>query len=337
MRLFCLVLSTSLAAWAGIARDWTANPAVVEIDTTAAVFVVGDVHGDYDRLVKSLSAAKVIGNEPKKPEKVEWAADQSVVIFMGDLINKGNDSLKVIRLVRALSTAAVEKGGTVIALIGNHEAEFLANPSGDSSRDFASELRDADLDPFEVAACGGDFGAFLCNLPLAARVNDWFFVHAGNTGGRTLYDLKAGLQEALDRDGFASQQLAASDSLLESRLSSEPSQTPNWCEGAETFAQTLGRNTLALSVNHIVQGHEPGKVVFADGVERERGEMFQRDGLLFLVDTGMSSAIDESKGGVMRIRTRSGQKAVAICPGGEKTTLWSTEDRQAVGHAGRCK
>jgi hypothetical protein len=48
-------------AWAGAcpqataaARDWEKCPAIVEMDTPHAVYALGDVHGDYDRLVRLL-------------------------------------------------------------------------------------------------------------------------------------------------------------------------------------------------------------------------------------------------------------------------------------------
>jgi hypothetical protein len=35
----------------------------------------------------------------------------------------------------------------------------------------------------------GEFGEFLCSLAFAARVGDWFFSHAGDSGGRKIEDL----------------------------------------------------------------------------------------------------------------------------------------------------
>ena len=102
--------------------------------------------------------------------------------------------------------------------MGNHEAEFLANPHSSKSDEFARELRGAHLDPSDVASCHSEIGEFLCGLPMAAKVNDWFFCHAGNTSGRTLSRLRTDLESGVDHDGFATQQLIGGDSLLEARL-----------------------------------------------------------------------------------------------------------------------
>jgi hypothetical protein len=77
-------------------------------------------------------------------------------------------------------------------------------------------------------------------------------------------------------------------------------------------------------------------VAFADGVKRERGEMFQRFGLLFLIDTGMSEGVDDSGGAVLHITTPGGEKAVAICSDGSKTVLWDSATKQDIGRAQAC-
>jgi hypothetical protein len=57
--------------------------------------------------------------------------------------------------------------------------------------------------------------AFLCRLPFAARIGDWFFSHAGNTQGRSRVHLSADLESDADRHGFAAQQLIDPNSLLQ--------------------------------------------------------------------------------------------------------------------------
>ena len=65
------------------ARDWKKYPAVVEVRTSQDVFALGDVHGDYDRLVALLVAGKVIPKGPAQPDKVRWAAGRAVLVCTG--------------------------------------------------------------------------------------------------------------------------------------------------------------------------------------------------------------------------------------------------------------
>ena len=88
-----------------IARDWAKYPAIVQVDTGEDIFAIGDVHGDYDRLVKLLAAAKII-ERPANPDAVKWIAGNAVLVFTGDLIDKGPHSLKVVQLAASLRKAA---------------------------------------------------------------------------------------------------------------------------------------------------------------------------------------------------------------------------------------
>ncbi len=325
------------AAHASGERDWVANPAIVQVDGAIEIFAIGDVHGDSDRMIRLLQSSGIMQEgDIRAPEDVQWTAGTAVVVFLGDLIDKGKQSLKVISIVNALSVSAALQGGRVIELMGNHEAEFLADAKGSKTSDFYAELKNAGLDPKSVAKCEGDVGVFLCGMPLAARVNDWFFSHTGNTSGRDLPSLTKDLQSGIDKSGFGTSQLSDGDSILEARLSGV-SASNNWFYSKKGDTAVLSANVAALSVNHLVQGHEPGDVEFDDGLHRNGGEMFQRYGLLFLVDTGMSRAINYSRGAVLHIKTtEESVSAEALCPDGIKTMLWNDADRQNFGRSPRC-
>ncbi len=313
----------------GPGRDWKAHPAVVQIDARQDVYAVGDPHGDYDRLVTLLGAAGLIGKDPPAPARARWAGGKSVVVFMGDLIDKWDQGVSVLTLLRALEADAARAGGRVVVLAGNHEVEFLAT-AGKSrkSADFVKELAARGAAPADVAA-GTDklgLGKYLRSLPFAARVNDCFFAHAGNTHGRTLKQLEKDLREGVEAKGYAAPVLRAKDSLVEARLHPAP-----WWERpgepAEKSRARLAGWLKALGVAHLVIGHQPGKVRFADGKTRKAGEMLAYgDGLLFLTDTGMSRGVGYSTGAVLHLGRPVGGKttrAEAVFPTGPARQLWA--------------
>lgn len=320
-----LVLVFAAAQGGPIHRDWSRHPAVVQIDTAQDIFVVGDPHGDLERLTAVLTGAKIVDG------KGSWTASKAVTVFTGDLIDKGTNSLGVISMVRALQSAATQAGGQVIVTLGNHEAEFLATPEENKVAEFAGELKKAGINPTDVAACKGDLGDFLCSLPVAVRVNDWFLSHGGNTAGRSMNKLIEDLQSGIDKVGFATPQLIGDDSILEARLGDAP-----WFQhdGADP-KQTLANYASALGVAHIVQGHQPGHVLFSDQTKRKSGEMFQRYGLIFLEDTGMSQGVNDSRGAVLRIPAGGG-KAIAICFDGTATTIWDKNEKADLGKIKPC-
>lgn len=306
-----------------IARDWAKYPPIVQIDTSEDIFAIGDVHGDDDRLVKLLAAAKIIEHDTGG-----WIAGRATLIFTGDLIDKGPHSLKVLMLASSLQNAAASQGGRVVVLMGNHEAEFLADPTEKKVKDFAQDLRGAGLTPKEVAACRGDVGQFLCSLPFGARVDDWFFSHGGNTGGRTISQLNADLQNGVDKDGFGSSQLLDANSVLEARIGGEGPGGKSWFEiesPQRSAAQLLSSYVSALGVNHLVQGHQHQKIVFEDGQQRSAGQMFQWHGLLFLIDVGMSEGVGDGHGAVLHIQHHNGEEAFVIDADGTEGSLWKSQ------------
>ncbi|HEY1495684.1 MAG TPA: metallophosphoesterase [Candidatus Solibacter sp.] len=305
------------------------DPAVVQIDTAEDVFAVGDVHGDCDRLLKLLSAAGLVEGSPASP-KVHWAGGKRVLLFTGDLVDKGPKGPAVLALLQQLRTEAEQSGGQVVVLTGNHEIDFLRSPLSDKAKEIASQFKAAGLNPEAVAACQGEPGAFLCSLPFAARVNDWFFSHAGNSGGRTLKQLIADLQAGFDRDGYSTAQLTGANSLVQARLGEQGPGGKSWFEdGTKTVLQDY---TAALGVAHVVQGHQHAVLRFPDGKHRRIGEIYQWRGLLFLIDVGMSQDIDESRGAVLRIRP---SEASAICPDGRVRKLWDAA-RPDASKGARC-
>jgi len=323
-------------------RDWTKHPAVVQVDTTENIFAVGDAHADPDRLMGVLVAAKIIEGVPTNLSQVKWAAGKSVLVVTGDMIDKWHYSLGVIELLRALQASAAAQGGQVIITMGNHEAEFLADPHGKKTEDFGDDLMAAGLKRDDVAACEGDLGKFLCELPVAARVNDWFFSHGGNTNNQTIQGLSAAIESGFAKDGFATKELVGDNSILEARLNDKgPNNLPWFDNGSlETDPQKLlAQYAQALGVRHIVQGHQPGEVKFPDGRKRNQDDIFQRYGILFLIDSGMSQGVDgsTSSGGALRIKGGETQKASVICANGEEQTLWDSETNPEINaqHCGK--
>ncbi len=302
-------------------RDWSKNPSIVNIDTNQDIFAMGDVHGDYDTMVKLLKGAKIIKDIPDKPANVQWNAGKATFVCTGDMIDKWTKSLDVLTLLSSLKENAAASGGQVIITMGNHEAEFLADPNNSKATFFISELNAAGISPVDVANGKNTTGQFLRSLPFAARVGKWFFAHAANTAGKTLNQLNSDLQNGVTKDGFSSSILIDPDSLLEARLSPSP-----WWERAGTPEATLKSYTSNLGVEHLVMGHQPGSVQFSDGTTRSKGSPFQKFGLIFMIDVGMSQGVDSNPGVILHINSNS-TKVTTIYSDGKETILWNQSSK----------
>jgi hypothetical protein len=320
------ILPRSIAQDKVAGRDWKKYPAIVEVDTPEDVYGLGDVHGDYERLLTVLVAAKLIPADPGPPDKVQWQAGKAVLVCTGDFIDKYDQSLRVIALLRALQPAAEKAGGRLIITLGNHEAEFLANPRIKKAAEFAKELEAKQVRPEDVAdgTDAAGIGQWLRSLPVAARVNDWFFVHAGNTHNRTLPQLRQDLQSGLDKHGYKAAVLQDLDSLILARMNPRPW----WEKEGDSAAQSkdrLAKCVHALGVKHLVIGHAPSQFTFADKTTRQAGDLAQHfDGLIFFIDVGMSRAVAYSTGAMLHLHHENGTvRASRILASGKSQGIWT--------------
>ncbi|HWE02683.1 MAG TPA: metallophosphoesterase [Tepidisphaeraceae bacterium] len=324
-------------------RDWKQYPAIADFPEPAMLYALGDVHGDCDRMVELLAAARLISGVPLKPDRIQWAGGSADLVLIGDMIDKYTQSVLVLETLRALEPQVTKAGGHLVLCVGNHEAEFLAS-GGDSkkSAEFGQELKAIGMSGEDVAARpdAGGLGAWLRNRPVGARIGDWFFCHAGNTGGKTLPQLEAELETDLADKGYATPFLMDPNSMLEARMHPRPWWTgtsdPSLHESKKHLATTavnsrrvpvpptLKSDVTALGARHLVIAHQPGKIKFEKGAERKEGEMFERyGGLFFMIDTGMSRGVAGGRGALLQIHTTAAHVVAAAVYGDGKTViLW---------------
>jgi serine/threonine protein phosphatase 1 len=159
----------------------------------AEVFVVGDIHGRSDLLAALIDEA---AREPK-------LRDKRAIVFLGDLIDRGSDSLGAITV--ASGAKARVGADESIALMGNHEAmmrlaldpetpwedaidafdTWIANGGDRTVAEFLKTdepPNDLDLDEMLAearAALPPRVCAWLSSLKPSWRVGQVLFVHAG--------------------------------------------------------------------------------------------------------------------------------------------------------------
>ena len=293
-------------------RDWNRFPAIVERNTSVEVIALGDVHGGYERLVNLLAIAGLIKPDAQASPGYSWAGGNRLLVSVGDLIDKGDKSIEVLDLMMKLESQAAAAGGEVIVTLGNHEVEFLANPNNKKAREFVAELRSKGIEPDTLPQDEKPYGDWLMNRPLAARVNGWFFSHAGNTSGKTIAELAEAFRHDVSLGDWGSNFLIGDNSLLEAE---------RWWKGEGRPAKLLDDYLRALNVTHIVFGHDPGAF-------HDKGQIGQeKDGRIFLIDVGMSPAIDYSKGALLLIDTAGGSVvATTLDSDGTKKEIWRTQN-----------
>ncbi|MDB5763978.1 MAG: symmetrical bis(5-nucleosyl)-tetraphosphatase [Herminiimonas sp.] len=117
-------------------------------------YAIGDVQGCHSRLMALF-------------EKIDVSSPETKIIFTGDLVNRGPQSLATLRQIRAL-------GDTANMVLGNHDLHLLAAAHG-IRKTHASDTLDDILD----APDRDELLDWLRRQPLAHFENGHLLVHAG--------------------------------------------------------------------------------------------------------------------------------------------------------------
>ena len=190
------------------------------------VVAFADVHGAYAELLALLRETGILDAQD------HWAAGNTHLVSLGDLLDRGADSRKVMDLLMRLQGEARAAGGQVHVVLGNHEAMNLLGDlryvdAGEyaSYADLESAAERAQLRQAWEAAQGagsgaafdqkfppgyfghraafspkGKYGQWLLALPVAIVVNDTLFMHAGPSNvlrGMSLQELNLRYRTAL--------------------------------------------------------------------------------------------------------------------------------------------
>jgi hypothetical protein len=245
------------------------------------VVVVGDVHGGYNEFVTVLRQAGLIDEENR------WTGGNAQLVQLGDVTDRGPDSRKVLDLIASLEGQARKAKGRVHALLGNHEVmnvlgdlryvspgeyEAFVTPKSESLR-----VKDQPLGYAEhrqAFSLEGKYGKALLRWPVALKIDDTLFVHAG------ISPKYARMSISMINDK-AKEELSG---LVSDGMLMDPD-GPLWYRGMATGPEeSLDGILKAFGVKRIVIGHTPTK-----------GEVMSRfEGRVILADVGLSALYNGS-------------------------------------------
>ena len=213
-------------------------------------FVVGDVHGHPETLVRLLRDAGLIDHD------LRWSGRDARLWLLGDLVDRGPDGIGAIDLVMRL-----EREGPVRCLLGNHEAVMLA----------AWRFRDARTQGLEalfrsywlnggqasdLARFRPEHAVWIEGLPAVARDGDWLLLHSDTDlylrFGRSIDEINKTISSVLTANDTAAVEVLL-DSLAHRNVLDDHARV-------DRLLETLGGT-------RIVHGHTP--IPFVTGIEPE--------------------------------------------------------------------
>lgn len=220
--------------------------------TVANLFVLSDIEGTFDGLVKLLTTGGVIN------KNYGWQYGTGHLVICGDLFDRGDAVLPCLWLLYKLEDEARAAGGQVHVLLGNHDVMNLSqdyryvNPVYGQSAAMMGKPYD------QLYNADTELGRWLRSKNIVERIGDFLFMHAGisqpvNEAGLTLDDLNNRARPLYEWSGMDSIIAAAGMTPFFT------DDAPYWYRGyflAPRASMAQVDSTLQLyGVKHIVVGH----------------------------------------------------------------------------------
>jgi hypothetical protein len=158
--------------------------------------VIGDVHGELAGLREILLHAGLIDDHDS------WTGGESLLIQVGDVIDRGPCSRECVGLLRSLQSQAPEAGGQVVRLCGNHELMLLQRDYGyadySDPAGLAQEIRD-EVVARKIAASFSDGSRLYTHAGLRSAIR--IAVMQDQVGAKTAVgpSTRGGLKKLSDR------------------------------------------------------------------------------------------------------------------------------------------
>lgn len=137
------------------------------------IFVISDIHGQYDRFVQILKGSRVID------ASLDWSWGNGHLVILGDVFDRGSKVTECLWLIHKLENQAERWQGKVHYLLGNHEVMFLRGNLKYVHDKYkkAAELFKMELP--QLYSTNSEFGRWLRSKHTIVKINNILFVHGG--------------------------------------------------------------------------------------------------------------------------------------------------------------
>lgn len=174
------------------------------------IVAVGDLHGSYRSFASLLRGMGLVDDD------LGWSGGRTHLVLNGDLLDRGSGERPLLDLLRRLEAQALEAGGGVHVVLGNHEVMNLVRDFRYVSREGFAAFADLELAEDREAAlklfasrvegdeaatraafderyppgyfgrvraftASGPYGRWLLDKPFAIKIDGNLFVHGGLT------------------------------------------------------------------------------------------------------------------------------------------------------------
>lgn len=239
-------------------------------------YIVGDVHGQLDKLIAHLQREGLIDNAGR------WCGGEAVVWFLGDFFDRGPDGIGVVDLVMRLQSEAPQTGGRVGAVLGNHDVLISSvDKFGDRSDPFPfmevwrmNGGQDNDLEAFEPRHY-----EWIRELPAMAKEGDNLLMHA-DSALYVEYGRSVDAVNEATRAVLTSEDPEAWCRLLVQFSDRFAFVGPNGRRHAKAFLHLF-------EAERVIHGHTPIALLTGDPPDEVNRPLVYADGLCINAEAGM--------------------------------------------------
>lgn len=171
-----------------------------------SVFVIGDLHGQYDRFLSLLQQAQLVD------QQLHWSGGAAHLWLIGDFFDRGAQGTECVTLAMNLQKEAAAAGGKLGALLGNHELMLLcAARFGDALMRSGISVRDQWISwgggAENLEKLTAEHVAWISDLPAMMLLGDQLLIHADSImyveHGSTIKAVNASFAELMQCDDLA--------------------------------------------------------------------------------------------------------------------------------------
>ena len=243
------------------------------------VYALGDVHGQLEKLFALLEETGLVD-----PER-HWSGRSSRLWFLGDLFDRGPSGIAVCETVMRLECEALEAGGFVGCLMGNHEPMILSalkfgRKKTAQGMSFRADWLHNGGRLSDLNALKDEHVQWLERRPLLALEGDTLLMHADSLFyldyGDTVNTVSEAVTKVLESDNSR-----AWDELL-----------GQFARRMEFWDETVGARNLerilgVFGAKRLLHGHTPIPYLTETPPEDVNAPLYYREGRCTNLDGGM--------------------------------------------------
>ncbi len=137
------------------------------------IAVLGDPHGQYALVVRLLKAHRIID------EQLNWTFGKGHLVILGDVFDRGDEVTDIFWLILKLEKQALQAGGRVHFILGNHEIMVMENDLRYVHKKYRFTMGKMGKSYNDLFGPDTYIGRWLRSRPVAISINNIAFVHGG--------------------------------------------------------------------------------------------------------------------------------------------------------------